>query len=301
MHDIWNPWHGCRKFSPGCARCYMYALDEMRGVAEWSEDIRRTKSFDYPLKKDRRGNYKISSGERIRVNMTSDTFLKEADEWRGEFWDIIRKRPDVIFWLLTKRVERISECLPEDWGEGWENVVLNITCENQEMFVKRWQIFKDIPAKHKGLCLAPLLAAIDISPALSSGQIEEVSCGGENYNDPRMCDENWVKSLSKQCEAYKVNFVWYETGTYLLKDGIIWNLPTKKMQAEAAYMSGYSHVYGEVKYRLFSPIDGHELVSGELYQKKYNLHRCKLCANQLLCNGCSNCGNCDTVELVEKL
>ena len=30
MHDIWNPWHGCVKYSEGCMNCYMYVLDKMR-------------------------------------------------------------------------------------------------------------------------------------------------------------------------------------------------------------------------------------------------------------------------------
>ena len=30
MHDIWNPWHGCKKCSEGCENCYMYFLDEQR-------------------------------------------------------------------------------------------------------------------------------------------------------------------------------------------------------------------------------------------------------------------------------
>ena len=29
--DIWNPWHGCRKYSEGCNHCYMYYLDNERG------------------------------------------------------------------------------------------------------------------------------------------------------------------------------------------------------------------------------------------------------------------------------
>lgn len=29
MHDIWNPWHGCKKVSEGCQNCYMYYLDEI--------------------------------------------------------------------------------------------------------------------------------------------------------------------------------------------------------------------------------------------------------------------------------
>ena len=30
MHDIWNPWHGCKKCSEGCMNCYMYYLDSLR-------------------------------------------------------------------------------------------------------------------------------------------------------------------------------------------------------------------------------------------------------------------------------
>ena len=30
MNDIWNPWHGCKKYSEGCENCYMYFLDSQR-------------------------------------------------------------------------------------------------------------------------------------------------------------------------------------------------------------------------------------------------------------------------------
>ncbi len=87
MHDIWNPWHGCIKISEGCDNCYMYFLDRIRDKN--GMEIYRTQNFDYPLKKDRKGNYKIQSGETIRVCMTSDFFLKEADRWRDEAWEVM--------------------------------------------------------------------------------------------------------------------------------------------------------------------------------------------------------------------
>ena len=77
MHDIWTPWHGCVHISPGCANCYMYTLDQQRGKS--GADIYRTNNFNYPLQRDRYGNYKIKSGELIRVCMTSDFFLEEED------------------------------------------------------------------------------------------------------------------------------------------------------------------------------------------------------------------------------
>lgn len=52
--------------------------------------------------------------------MTSDFFLEEADQCRSEVWNIIRARSDVIFFLLTKRPQRVRKCFPSDWGEGWK-------------------------------------------------------------------------------------------------------------------------------------------------------------------------------------
>ncbi len=48
--------------------------------------------------------------------MTSDFFLEEADDWRDEAWSIIERRPDVKFFLLTKRPDRVAEHLPFNWG-----------------------------------------------------------------------------------------------------------------------------------------------------------------------------------------
>lgn len=95
----------------------MYFLDRVR--ERNGTDIYRTKSgFNYPLQKQRGGGYKIKSGELICVCMSSDFFLEEADGWREAAWDTIRQRPDVKFFLLTKRPQRVEKCLPKDWGDG---------------------------------------------------------------------------------------------------------------------------------------------------------------------------------------
>ena len=119
MHDIWNPWHGCIKCSEGCQNCYMFFLDRLR-ERDGAQIYRTRAGFDYPLQRDRSGSYKIQSGELIRVCMTSDFFLEEADPWREDAWDIMSQRPDVKFFLLTKRPQRMAACLPHDWGSGWE-------------------------------------------------------------------------------------------------------------------------------------------------------------------------------------
>lgn len=178
MHDIWNPWHGCVKCSEGCAHCYMYFLDSQRGHN--GAEIYRTKTgFHYPLSRDRAGNYKVKSGEQLRVCMTSDFFLEQADPWRREAWEIMNQRRDISFFLLTKRPERVEKCLPYNWGDGWEHIFFNVTCENQRRADERIPILHSLPFKHKGIMTAPLLGPIEIEKYLAMGQIEQVICGGE--------------------------------------------------------------------------------------------------------------------------
>lgn len=254
--------------------------------------------FGKPLEMTRKGWHKIPSGYTLRVNMTSDTFLEEADGWRTEMWRIIRQRPDVIFYILTKRVPRIMECLPEDWGEGYENVDLNMTCETQRAFDERWPIFRDIPARHKGINLAPMLSKIDITPALASGQIENVNLGGEGFGGDRPCHYEWIRRVSDDCTKYRVNFTVNAIGSHFVKDGRMYLIDSQQEQGRQAYRSGLSRFFGKPKYKLYHPVDGHLLEEGELMVPRFNIHRCLECTSAPLCVGCTDCGSCKQVELV---
>jgi protein gp37 len=276
----------------------MFVLDKAHHVPESSTEIVRTKMFGKPLEMTRKGWYKIPSGYTLRVNMTSDTFLEEADGWRTEMWRIIRQRPDVIFYILTKRVPRIMECLPEDWGEGYENVDLNMTCETQRAFDERWPIFRDIPARHKGINLAPMLSKIDITPALASGQIENVNLGGEGFGGDRPCHYEWIRRVSDDCTKYRVNFTVNAIGSHFVKDGRMYLIDSQQEQGRQAYRSGLSRFFGKPKYKLYHPVDGHLLEEGELMVPRFNIHRCLECTSAPLCVGCTDCGSCKQVELV---
>lgn len=290
MHDIWNPWHGCIKCSEGCQNCYMYFLDRVR--ERDGADIYKTKSgFNYPLQKHKDGRYKIQSGELIRVCMTSDFFLEEADLWRDDAWEIMRLRPDVKFFLLTKRPERILECLPKDWNNGWENIMLNVTCENQRRADERIPILLNLPFKHKGIMCTPFIGEISIEKYLASGQIEQVICGGENYDGARPCNFDWVKKLRFECENHNITFCFIETGTVFIKDGKRYYLPQKRLQSKMAYKSGMNFVGKPIDWKLINQM-GMEIPQTDLYVPKYQAN-CKDCASQLICNGCSNCGKCE--------
>ncbi len=292
MHDIWNPWHGCVKCSEGCDNCYMYYLDRMRDKS--GADIYKTKAaFNYPVQKDKSGNYKIKSGEQLRVCMTSDFFLEEADRWRDEAWKLIKSRPDVVFYLLTKRPQRVFDCLPDDWGEGLENVLFNVTCENQRRADERIPYLLDLPFKHKGIMCAPFIGAVDISQYLESGKIEQVICGGENYGGARPCRYEWVESLYNQCKEHNVKFCFIETGSVFIKDGRLYNIPDKTKQSEQAYKSGMRFDGKPIEFKL-TDILGREIPKEKLYVPYFkDTKPCAECGSRPICNGCSRCGRCE--------
>ncbi len=236
LSHIWNPWHGCKKYSEGCLHCYMYFLDAERGK-DGSEIYRVRTNFDLPVKKDRAGHYKIPSGETVHVCLTSDFFLEEADEWRNEAWDIIRARPDLHFWLQTKRAERVKECLPADWGDGWDHVSLCFTAENQRRADERMPILLSLPFGEKNVMCAPMLGEISLAPWLSSGQIGKVLVDGENYDGDRPLDFEWVKKLYRECLEAGVEFDFVGTGNIFLRDGKEYHIP-KAYQRVMAVNSG---------------------------------------------------------------
>ena len=99
---MWNPWHGCHKISAGCKHCYVYREDAAFGTATPSNEVRKTASFNLPIKRDRKKNWKFPSGTEFALCFTSDFLIEEADEWRDEIWDIIRQRADCTFFFFTK-------------------------------------------------------------------------------------------------------------------------------------------------------------------------------------------------------
>lgn len=288
MHDIWNPWHGCVKCSEGCENCYMFFLDRKRGRN--GGEIYRTKSgFSYPLQHSREGGYKIKSGEMIRVCMNSDFFLPEADEWRDDAWDIMRTRRDVKFFLLTKRPQRVEECLPKDWGDGWENIFFNVTCENQRRADERIPYLKELPFLHKGIMCAPFIGEVSIEKYLKDGFIEQVICGGENYDGARPCDFDWVKKLRTECVEANVRFCFIETGTVFVKDGKRYHIPNKRVQAEMAYRSGMYFEGKEIRFELFDSMG--VPLSDDVFTPHFSPN-CVKCGSRPICGGCDGCGKC---------
>ena len=200
----WHPWFGCHRVSEACQNCYIKFID----------NFKIPNGRVIPLPED------INDYETVFISSETDLFLEEGKPYINQVWDIIKQYPSIKFELCTKRPERITESLPEDWGDGWDNVVIMVTMENQKRANERMPILKAIPAKHKWITLTPMLEQINIEKYLKEGWIEEVLCGGEKAKEPRELRYEWVKDMHDQCAKYKVRFLFIMCGFNFIKDGV---------------------------------------------------------------------------------
>lgn len=209
----WNPWHGCVKVSAGCKFCYMFREKEQYGQ-NGSKVLRSKTKFKEPMK--------WKEPALVFTCSWSDWFIEDADEWRGEAWEIIKATPHLTYQILTKRPERILKCLPPDWGDGYPNVWLGVSVENQEA-VHRIGELERVPAKMKFISFEPLIGMIRDS--FVSGEIDWIIIGGESGNDHghwryRPCQTFWIGYI---IDSYRYGhpetkiFV-KQMGTYLSKE-----------------------------------------------------------------------------------
>lgn len=238
----WNPWHGCTKVSPGCRYCYVYRQDEHYGDGERARECRKTANFNLPTRRRRDGGYKVAPGSMVMTCFTSDFLLEDADGWRDECWRMIRERSDCWFYFFTKRIERLAECLPADWGDGYENVIIGCTVENQEMADRRLPVFRSLPIRHRTIIIAPMIGPVVLGDYLD-GSFDEVAVSGESGLEARVLDWSWVLDVRRECIDKDVPFLFHQTGANFLKDGRRYKIP-RRLQRSQARKAGINYRIG---------------------------------------------------------
>lgn len=204
----WNPWQGCIKVSPGCKFCYMYR-DKARYGQDPTKVVRSKTTFRDPLK--------WNDPAFVFTCSWSDFFIAEADEWRGDAWNIIRQTPHLTYQILTKRPERIIDHLPSDWGEGWPNVWVGVSAENQATADERIPELLRIPAAMRWVSAEPLLGDVNLlnamcgydkqgyrKPLLTNTKLDWVVIGGESGPERRDMDMAAFTSVVEQCQRGNV-------------------------------------------------------------------------------------------------
>jgi len=227
MEITYNCWHGCHKKSEGCLNCYVYRRDN--SIGKDSNIISKTNNFDMPIKKDRKGNYKYEDGTTFMLCFSSDFFIEEADQWRDDVLKMIKQRDKCYFMCITKRPERIKECIKD--LDTYTNLDIYCTCENQKRLDERMPIYLDLPIKHKGLMIEPMLERIDISRYID--KLDLVTVGGESGVNARVCNFDWVKEIHEVCKKAHVDFYYHQTGAKLIVDGKLYNIKRKYQHSQA--------------------------------------------------------------------
>jgi protein gp37 len=245
----WNIAVGCTKVDADCKFCYMYR-DSMNDTRYDPKTVRKTKTvFNLPLK--------IKEPSRIFTSSLTDFFHPDIDAYRHEAWDIIRRCPQHTFQILTKRPERIKAHLPEDWGDGWDNVWLG-TSVGDSLGLERIESLIEVKAKIRFLSIEPLHGYIDLYWELRSeskctfcegsgdfiswgggvmcpkckydyrnhmgpSPIDWVIVGGESGNEKgkyqyRPCKMSWIKMVIDACADRDVPIFVKQLGTHLSKE-----------------------------------------------------------------------------------
>src|SRR3990167_1919352 len=169
----WNPWMGCERVSPGCDHCYMFSEQKRHG-RDPSVVVRSKTTFDAPLKWKAPND---GTGNLVFTCSWSDWFHKDADPWRDEAWDIIRRTPHLTYQILTKRPSRIARHLPTDWDNGYPNVWLGTSVESQE-WLMRIRVLNDVPARIHFVSAEPLLGSLALRDTAT--MIQWLIVGGES-------------------------------------------------------------------------------------------------------------------------
>lgn len=212
----WEPWTGCYQISEGCNNCYFYGPNAKR---YGQNTITKTDQFDWPIRTKPNGEYNIKGGKILATCFATDFFLPEADEWRKEAWAMIRQRQDIDFLILTKRIDRFPVSLPDDWGDGYDNVNIGCTVENQELANYRLPLFLSYPIKRRFIACSPMLERIDLAPYLPG--VDHVTVSGENGRDARVCNYEWVLNVREQCLKAGITFWFKSSGTFFERDGVV--------------------------------------------------------------------------------
>lgn len=218
-----NPWRGCDKVSPGCDNCYMFR--DQRRYGRDPEQVVRCQDWSKPLKWDQEAKG-LGVRRLVFTCSWSDFFHAKADPWRREAWELIRRTPNLIYQILTKRPALVPKRLPGDWGDGYPNVWLGVSAEDQRTANERIPALLYTPATVRFISAEPLLGPINLTRLMQMGTVLQTDClegrdyhaddsynwtpqesvdwvivGGESGPGHRLMELAWARSIVEQCRS----------------------------------------------------------------------------------------------------
>lgn len=229
-HHTFNPVIGCTKVSAACDFCYAEDhANKWEPLVTWGKPgqkskLRRTVESNWrkPLSWNKQAG-KMGIRYRVFCASMADVFDNDWDnDTRADLWALIASTPHLDWLLLTKRPQNIRKMLPgayveqllgcdKPWGDGWSNVWLGMTAENQDEYWRRRQSLFDVPAAVHFISYEPALGALSIQGPMIP---DWVICGGESGPNRRPFDLKWATDLKDECEKYGIPFYFKQDSSH---------------------------------------------------------------------------------------
>jgi protein gp37 len=214
----WNPITGCTMISPGCTNCYAMRMaarleamshSNYEGTTRksgqkyvWTGEVKLIESaLEAPLS--------WRKPKKVFVNSMSDLFQEAVPEaFILQIWSIMRKSPQHIFQILTKRPDRMVNVLKSIRAPTLKNVWLGTSVESAA-YIHRLGHLRKTPAAVRFVSFEPLIGRIG---AISLANIHWAIVGGESGPGARPLHPEWVDEIQQQCEEQSVAFFFKQWG-----------------------------------------------------------------------------------------
>lgn len=208
----WNPVTGCDKVSAGCKHCYAEVMSS-RLKAMGSPNYRN--GFKVTLQPHKLEDpVKWKRPRKIFVNSMSDLFHRDVpDDYIRQVVDVMRRCPQHVFQVLTKRPERADEffqMLDDEGRKAPDNLWLGTSIEDERVLGRLDDLFCTFyTVSRRFLSLEPLLGPL---PDLNLHGINWVIVGGESGQNARPMDVDWARQIRDQCVDYGTPLLFKQHG-----------------------------------------------------------------------------------------
>ena len=216
--ETWNPVTGCSRVSPGCDRCYMFALyPRLKAMGVSGYETAPTDVRILPERLQIPRTWK--SPRHVFVNSMSDLFHPRVPfDFTFEIFQVMGQAVSErshVFQVLTKRPGRAVAWWKEyenHFPKGWPTNIWIGTSVEAQKYAPRLTVLARLPAPIKFVSAEPLLESLDLTRWLEDGSLQWVIVGGESGSGARPMDPDWVLDLQNQAEKAGVAFFLKQLG-----------------------------------------------------------------------------------------
>ena len=196
-------------------------MDLRYGKVEWGPHGERKRTsignWKKPIKWNAdAGAFKREHGHRPRIFCASlaDVFDNQVpSSWREDLFELICECNRLDWLVLTKRPQNIFKMLPSNWGDGYPNVWLGMTAEDQIRFDQRWTHLQKISASIKFVSYEPAIGPLRLP---THGPVPDwVISGGESGGGSRPVKSRWIQDVIADCRDHGVAAFHKQWGKYL--------------------------------------------------------------------------------------